>query len=385
MQTARLRIAEGAFFFQMSRRLVMRKLLLMTVALSLVVFAALPSSVSAGSCNPYTQGAWSLKTPVNTNIVRAWGAFFPGNGNFYAMGGRFADGVGNDLLNPREYNPTTQLWTTKAAAFPSPEVNNMVGGVLNMGGTDVIVVVGGSAGGQVTATAAVRTYNPVTDILTTLTAADNWPGNASGTILPGGAGVFANKLYVFGGFDINVGMTTQIWQFDPAQPAGSRWSLKAASLPPPGLGYIPTATSGNFIYLTGGSAFDPTVLLVDTNSSLRYDPTADAITTIATIPRATAETRAVRHPFDGSIWVLGGGRTAPNPSNEVDVYNPTTNSWTLAPPFANARRNFPADIDPVDGRIWAAGGYASDGVTPLNVNEQFTCTVPVDLTTFGVE
>jgi hypothetical protein len=51
---------------------------------------------------------------------------------------------------------------------------------------------------------------------------------------------------------------------------------------------------------------------------------ADNWTSIATIPRATGETRAVT--INGKMWVLGGGRTAPNPSNEVDIYDPATDT-----------------------------------------------------------
>jgi hypothetical protein len=259
----------------------------------------------------------------------------------------------------------------------------MVGGILDFGGTNVITVVGGSDVLSQTATSEVRGYNPITDTLTTLGPADNWPQNGNGITLPGGAAVFNNKLYVFGGFEIGIGMISTIWEFNPAAAPGARWTLKTATLPAP-RGYIPAAESGGFIYLIGGAEFVGGTL-DDTNTSLRYDPTADVITTIATTPRAVGETRAVRQPLDNTIWVLGGGRTAPNPSAQVDVYNPATNTWSLAPSLLNARRNFPADIDPVDGRIWAAGGYDVDGTTPLNVNEQFTCTVPVDLMTFGVE
>ena len=62
------------------------------------------------------------------------------------------------------------------------------------------------------------------------------------------------------------------------------------------------------------------------------------------------------------MLVMGGGRVAPNPSNEVDVYDPGTNSWTtdsLFRVYANARRNFPTDTDGTT-RIWLAGGYDSD-------------------------
>jgi N-acetylneuraminic acid mutarotase len=365
----------------------MRNFLLVSVALSLAVLAAFPSAVSAQVCNPYTQGAWSVKAPIPTPIVRAWGVFFPGNGNFYTMGGRQTDVAGSDYINPREYNPTTNTWTVKAAAYSSLQVCNMVGGVLTFLGNSVIVTVGGSAAGGTTATSETRTYNPVTDTMTVL-ATDPWPGNVGGTVLPGGAAVVNNSLYVFGGFNIGIGMTSAIYQFNPASPAGSRWTTKVATLPAP-RGYIPTAASGNFIYIAGGSEFVGGTL-VDSNQSLRYDPVADMITTIAPIPRATAETRAVLQVFDNTVWVLGGGRTPPNPVTQIDVYNPATNTWSIAPPMLTPRRNFPADIvlnaPPVQGaRVWAVGGYDTGGVTPLAVNEQFTCTVPVDLMSFGVE
>jgi hypothetical protein len=352
----------------------MRKFLLMTVALSVAALAAFPPAVSAQGCNPYTNGAWVAKTPVPTTLSRAWGVFFPGNGNFYAMGGRQTDLAGSDFVNPREFNPTTNAWAVKAAAYPSPQVCNMVGGVLTIGAQSVIVTVGGSAAGGTTATSEVRQYNPITDTLTVL-ASDPWPGNVGGTVLPGGAAVVNNVLYVFGGFNINVAMTTQIWKFNPALAAGSRWSLVPTALPS-GRGYIPTAASGGMIYLLGGSDFiaSPATVL-DTNQSLKFDPTTNAITAVAPIPRATGETRAIAHPFDNTIWVLGGGRTVPNPSTQVNVYNPATDTWSTAPPMTTARRNFAADIDPVGARIFAAGGYDTTGTTLVALNDQFTCTV----------
>jgi hypothetical protein len=364
----------------------MRKFLLMTVVLSLAALAAFPPAVSAQICNPYTQGAWVLKTPVPTPSVRAWGVHFPGNGNFYAMGGRQTDTAGSDYVNPREFNPTTNTWAVKAAAYPNLQVCNMVGGVLTIGGQSVIVTVGGSAAGATTATSEVRQYNPITDTLTVI-ATDPWPGNVGGTVLPGGAAVHNNMLYVFGGFNINVGMTSQIWRFNPALAPGARWTLLPTALPAP-RGYIPAATVGNFIYLAGGSDF-VAAALVDTNQSLRFDPATNALTPIAPIPRPTAETRAVAQPFDNTFWVLGGGRTAPNPSTQVDVYNPATNTWSTAPAMpAPGRRNFAADMDPqtplLGARIFAAGGYDIANL-PLADNDQFTCTVPVDLIGITVE
>jgi hypothetical protein len=73
------------------------------------------------------------------------------------------------------------------------------------------------------------------------------------------------------------------------------------------------------------------------------------------IPRLSAETRGFAMS-DGTMWVLGGGRSAPNPNNEVDVYDPGTDTWSLGPAFVTARRNFPAASD--GDSIWLVGGYA---------------------------
>jgi len=120
---------------------------------------------------------------------------------------------------------------------------------------------------------------------------------------------------------INTAMTNQIWEFTPTANA---WVLKNAVLPVP-RGYLPTVTYGAFIYTAGGSNWNGTTL-VDTSDSFQYDPVADSITTIPNIPRATAETRALK--FAGPIapcspiWVMGGGGMPPNPSDEVDTFCP---------------------------------------------------------------
>ena len=250
------------------------------------------------------------------------GVFFPANGKFYAMGGRSADTGGSEFTHPFEYDPGTNSWTTKSATYPDTHVNNMACGVLTDAGTPYIYCVGGSQLPSRTLIGRVFRYDPITDIISTVAA--NWPG-ALGMVLPGGFTVYNNKLYILGGFDTitNGGQgINQIWEFTPS-PAG--WAQKNAVLPVP-LGYIPTTTIGNLIYTGGGS--DITAgLLTDTTNSFVYNPVADTIGTIASIPRATGETRALN--FCNQMYVMGGGRTAPNPSNEVDIYDPVANSWSV--------------------------------------------------------
>ena len=293
------------------------------------------------------------------------------------MGGRQSDTAGSDLRNPREYDPGTDTWTTKVALLPDNQTNNMVGGVLNIGGTDYIVVVGGSAAGATTATDSVKIYDPVADAVTVDTT-DPWPGGASGIDLPGGAAVVDNKLYVFGGFSINVGMVDTMWEYDPAGADGSRWTLKSAVLAQQ-LGYVPAANVGGQIYMAGGSIWTGSTI-DDTNVSEVYDPVADSMTPIATIPRVTAETRAVAE-IDDTVWVLGGGRNIapPNPSAEVDVYDTVGNGWRTGPPMPTAKRNFAADVDEDTGRIFTAGGYDSSGTVPITNNEIYNgCVVFTD-------
>src|SRR5262249_28787962 len=162
--------------------------------------------------------------------------------------------------------------------------------------------------------------------------------------------------------NINVASTNQIWQFDPTGAVGAKWLQRVNT--PEGIMYAPTATIGSIIYVGGASDYVGGTV-VDTTNSFSFNPGTNTLGTIATIPRATGETRGLN--YNGKMLVMGGGRVAPNPSTEVDVYDPASNTWavnTPVPAFTTARRNFPTDTDG-SCRIWLAGGYASDGITPL--------------------
>ena len=286
-------------------------------------------------------------------VVRSVGVFFPANGKFYSMGGRSSDTAGNNFANPFEFDPTASTWTQKSAVLPDLNVNNMACGVMTVGGTPQIYCVGGSAGGGTTATARVFSYNPATDTITALAAGDDWPGSPGGataTVLPGGFAVVANKLYILGGFDIPVGSTGTTWAFDPTAAVGAKWTQKANY--PVTKSYVPAAAIGTNIY-TGGGADILGTTVTDSTQSFKYDTVTDTYTAIASIPRATGETRAVA--INGKMWVLGGGRVAPNPGNQVDVYDPVANTWSAGTPFVTGRRNFAADTDGT--KVWLVGGY----------------------------
>jgi subtilisin family serine protease len=299
--------------------------------------------------------AWTAGPPLSTTNIRSAGVVYPGNNRFYVLGGRVDDTVGSDNQSIFEYNPTTNAWATKAATLPDNRTNNGVGAVMTISSTQYVVYVGGSSccGATAVSSGDVRLYNPTADTLVTL-GTDPWPAGAISSTLPGGGAVYNNKLYILGGFDITgggAGVVDTIWEMDPARPAGSRWVLKNTHLPT-ALGYIPVATLGNYLYTGGGASFDGSTL-ADSQLAFRYDPVADAITAIADIPTATSNTKAIA--FNGQVWVLGGGFTAPNPNNLVQAYDPGTNTWTNPNSFINARRNEAADTDGT--HIYMAGGY----------------------------
>jgi N-acetylneuraminic acid mutarotase len=326
-----------------------------------------PTPTPTPTCTPI----WSAGPNMPSVGVRLVGVYFPANGKFYGMGGRSADTAGSDFTHPFEYDPATNAWTTKAATYADNQVNNMACGVVTVSGTDYIYCVGGSAAGQATATARVFFYNPVTDTLTSLTAADNWPGDAAGTILPGGFAVTGNKLYILGGFNIGVGSTNQTWQFDATAGVGAKWTQMVNT--PVAVMYAATTAIGGIIYVGGASDFSGGAV-IDTTNSFSFNPATNTTGAILAIPRATGETRALN--FNGKMLVMGGGRVAPNPSNEVDIYDPGTNTWTTGAPvpaFMTARRNFPTDTDGTQ-RIWLSGGYAPTAPTALM--EIFQCPSP---------
>jgi plastocyanin len=317
----------------------------------------------SGGCEP---SGWSAGGDLPSAGVRFAGAYFQANGKFYAMGGRSSDSPGSEFTHPFEYDPVANSWTTKSASYPDSEVNNMACGVLADAGTPYIYCVGGSqavpVGTPAPVTGRVFRYDPIADVITTVTGAD-WPPGVDS--LPGGFTVFSDKLYILGTFE-NPGQptgtsTNQIWQFTP-NPAG--WVQKNSVLPVP-LAYVPATTIGSLIYTGGGASITMGALTDETNSFV-YNPVADSISTIADIPRATSDTRAVN--LNGKMWVLGG--QFPTPSNEVDIYDPVLDSWSLGPPMLTPRRNAAMDTDGTS-RIWAAGGYDDTGVA--NITTEVFC------------
>jgi hypothetical protein len=118
-------------------------------------------------CFGCPSNGWHPGPNMPSTAVRTVGFYFWPNGNFYVVGGRSMDGVGNDFTHPFEFNRGTNSWSIKSATYPDNQVSDMACGILNDSGTNYIYCVGGSAGGQTTATNRVFRYNPITDTIET--------------------------------------------------------------------------------------------------------------------------------------------------------------------------------------------------------------------------
>ena len=319
-----------------------------------------PTATATATGTP-SSCSWGAGADLPTAGIRFSGVFFPANGKFYAMGGRDLQTGGTEFTHPFEYDPVGNSWTTKAASYPDPFVSNIECAVANDSGTDYIYCVGGSQSSTATETGRVFRYDPVADVITTV-AADWPPGDAS--TLPGGITVFNNTIYILGGFDVlNNVSTDQIWAFTP-NPAG--WVQKNTVLPV-ALAYIPTCTIGSLIYTGGGLDI---ATLTDQTNSFVYDPVADSISTIASIPRPSSDTRGLN--FCNQFYVVGGGGF-PDYFNEVDIYDPVSDTWSVGQPFVTARRNAANDTDGTNN-IWLAGGLDAN-LGSLASTEIFNCPV----------
>jgi hypothetical protein len=177
-----------------------------------------PTPTPTATATPKCAPGWSAGPDMPTVLVRALA--FSSDGNLHH--GRMPADTAGLILHVLRYTPSTNSWSQMGVTLPDNQMNNMACGVLTLSGTPYIYCVGGSAAGQTTATARVFFYDPLADTITSLTASDNWPGDAAGTILPGGFAVTGNKLYILGGFNINVASTNEIWQFDPTLAVGSK-------------------------------------------------------------------------------------------------------------------------------------------------------------------
>src|SRR5215472_1208044 len=217
----------------------------------------------------------------------------------------FSSPLAANTNQTRLYNITSNTWSAGAAA-PLPARSDAAYGETTHGG--FLYVIGGGNSG--TALSDVERYDPVLDSWTTLAPMPTARAGAAAAVIDDGIFVIGGRL----------------------------------------------STSGP---CSGG----PYVGTVE-----KYDVDTGTWSTVAPLPSPRSDLAAVAH--GGKVFVFGGctgTASAPNVTNEVDMYDPETNTWTTLAPMPTPRASLV--VGHSGNLVYAIGG--TNGVSALNVNEVY--------------
>jgi len=241
-------------------------------------------------------------------------------------GGRICaiGGWGGSFRNTNEeYNPVTNVWTTRA---PRPTTGQ---GMAVVGLNGLVYAMGGATPGGARDT--IERYNPGTDTWVGMAPMLMKRSNLAAAVLDG-------VIYAIGGGDP-----------DPAtveayEPSTNTWTTRAP---------LPTARSSlaavvvnGVIYAIGGTNGVTSFATVEA-----YDPVTNAWTPRAPMPTARYGVCAV--VVNGVVYAIGGSNGVTTFAT-AEAYDPMTNTWTTKAPMLT-QRYWPG-ASAVDGVVYAIGG-----------------------------
>ncbi|MCX6356299.1 MAG: hypothetical protein NT045_00195 [Candidatus Aureabacteria bacterium] len=179
-------------------------------------------------------------------------------------------------------------------------------------------------------------------------ASNTWTNKANLSVGVSSAGAVAvsSYIYIAGGLDDANAPTAVLQTFDPTANAVST----LAPMPAANASHA-VAAIGNKIYVLGGSAVGAAG-----TTNYCYDIAANTWTSGAAVPTAV---RRVGGATDGTyIYLIGGTDVADAKLRIVQRYNPATNTWNAIAPLTTVRGGPAAFFDGT--RIWAVNGEAAD-------------------------
>jgi len=294
----------------------------------------------------YAQGWVNGPSSTGFRFTRFDGQYYAPTGKVYFLGGRQTDGTTNGEI--WSFDPVAGTFADEAIPMEIPISNYNISMLNDPTGPDTLAlyVVGGRQGSGVV-TPALQVYYPITGLAMSLTS-DPFPGRCNGQLYAPAHGqvAFNNKIYVIGGFE-NTGApycTDSTFVYDPAQPAGSRWSRLTARLSL-ARGYVAPAVVDGKLYAIGGCTFDGTSLYAQ-NTVERYDPANPGAgwVAMASLPDICGEVQAFGfdtgspYGLGGHIIVAGKGQW-PNEYADCYDYDVASNTWTTFSFLIQARRD----------------------------------------------
>lgn len=279
-------------------------------------------------------GLWTSIRPIN-GVPRSRPAAATVDGKIYLIGGEIS---GNGRANTvDEYDPRSNTWTVQAGLMPIP-ASNICAAVI---GTDIYIPGGYDASNAYLNT--LQVYHTTSDSWSTI-ATDLLP---IGLAAPGCAAL-NGKLYVFGGANAGV-YQNGTYVYDPAAPAGSRWSTLPTMAH--ARAYLAGVAANGKIYAVGGRD----VIANDLSYVEAYNPADNAWHSVTSLSKARAGLGV--YAVGNTLYACGGGFYGY--FDDCEVYETTqgySGSWTNHPALLiEGRRTFAyANIGPV---LYAIGGY----------------------------
>lgn len=329
--------------------------------------------------------SWRIADPTPFDYTRLGCVWFDNgsgissyNQKAYCMGGRSGTTPMPDIWS---FDPYTQIWSDTfinlgaAVANISPVILIDSGSVSS--GPAIYVVSGSDVSGVFLDT--VQRFYPKVGLVNTV-ATDPWPMKVSGIIAnPGGCASANEKLYCFGGFENTSAPynSAETWEYDPAAPAGSRWTNIGKNLSL-ARGYIQVAAVGDIIYAMGGDTYTGSDLVPQIVSEyLDTNNLAAGWQMMDPLPIASGEGQGFA--WMDKLYLVGGGDWSSR-SALVEEYDLTTSKWNLkTAPLWFPRRNHGGflvpllSLDPEDAlpSMWVVGGYSTGDSPPYSPAEYY--------------
>lgn len=179
------------------------------------------------------------------------------------------------------------------------------------------------------------------------------PALPGGRLEPGVVGT-GDAIWVIGGFDDGLEVTTETWILDDGADA---W--RPGPDAPAALTHTPLAAIDGTIYLLGGlvgTEFTPSA------DAWAIDPGADAWRALAPLPEARGAAAVI---VDGARVILAGGSTTDASLATVLAYDVDADAWTSLPDLPSPRSHAIGARAP-DGALLAIGGTATlDATQPI--------------------
>jgi len=126
------------------------------------------------------------------------------------------------------------------------------------------------------------------------------------------------------------------------------------------------ASDGTYVYEAGGYSFSLGATLDAFN---RYDPVADAWTTLASMPTAAFMASAVYYPPTNKIYVFGGeDATSGTNYNITRIYDVATSTWSTGANMPDVRSFMASGYNSTNGKIYLVSGYNTGDVSSAQPN-----------------